>query len=112
MVGKLEKPNKNNKKYHHNKGRQICQKVEVAPFLDIDILLKFERNKISEYEIFLNLMQKKIGSNNHLNSLLQACCLKLNSQSIQEIENLMLRKLAIWDLKQNNKTTHSQYLTA
>jgi hypothetical protein len=75
-------------------------------------LLNGSEMKISEYEIFLNLIKKKIGSNNHLNSLLEACCLKLNSKSIQEIENLMLRKLAIWDLKQNNKSTHSQNLTA
>jgi hypothetical protein len=68
--------------------------------------------KLSEYEIFHHQIKEVMGLSNSLETLAVECFSKLSSESIKEIEILMTRKLAIWNLKQNQKNEVKQQLLA
>ena len=60
--------------------------------------------KLEEYEVFSNLVQKKMGLECALPALAQDCLKKLSPEILKELESVMRRKLALWDLKQKSKT--------
>jgi hypothetical protein len=68
--------------------------------------------KLSEYEIFHHQIKESMGLSNGLEVLAVDCFSKLSLESIKEIENLMIRKLAIWNLKHNRQNNIKQQLLA
>lgn len=66
-------------------------------------LLNGSAMKLSEYEIFNTLVQRKMGLEGALPSLASECMKKLSPEILKEIEGLLKRKLALWDLKQKSK---------
>jgi hypothetical protein len=65
--------------------------------------------KLSEYEIFHQRVQEKIGLETSLESLAHECLKKLSIESVKEIESLMYRKIATWNIKQQmSKVNHKQ----
>lgn len=64
--------------------------------------------KLSEYEVFNHLVHKKLGLETGLPVLAEQCLQKLSPQSLKEIEGMIKRKLAIWDLKQKSQRVFAQ----
>ncbi len=59
--------------------------------------------RLDEYEIFNSLVQKKMGLECALPVLAEDCLKKLSPEILKELESVMRRKLALWDLKQKSK---------
>ena len=71
-------------------------------------LLSGSPMKLSEYEIFKSLIQKS-QSGADLESLFLNCCLTLSKENMNEIEQLMLRKLEMNRLRKiDNKNINHQ----
>jgi hypothetical protein len=66
-------------------------------------LLNGSAMKLNEYEIIHHLIRKKSGVELELPLLMEECLKKLSKASIKEIESIVKRKLALWDLKQNGE---------
>jgi hypothetical protein len=68
--------------------------------------------KLAEYEIFHQKVKEKMGLTNDLEALALDCFNNLSLESIQEIENFMRRKMAIWNIKQELTTANQKQLIA
>jgi len=68
--------------------------------------------KFSESETIQKLILKKMGIDSNLENLALECQSKLSAKSLREIEELMKRKLIVWDLKNTVKTEHQQSISA
>ncbi len=71
-------------------------------------LLNGSAMRLSEYEIFHHLVQRKLGLETGLPVLAEQCLQKLSAESLKEIEGMIKRKLALWDLKQKSKNFLAQ----
>jgi hypothetical protein len=73
-------------------------------------ILNGSRMKLEEYEILKLKIYKDLGLTNSLESLALECSKKLNSNCLQEIENLMIRKLKIQRLKNKDNQPQEEKL--
>ncbi len=60
--------------------------------------------KIGEYQILKKLVSEKLGLSNSLQDLAGQCSIKLAQETIKEIEDHLMRKLVLWELKTSNQT--------
>ena len=61
-------------------------------------LLNGAEMKLNEYQRFYGKIQDQYGSKNNLQSLVDECVFKLPISSIKEMENILLKKLKLWNL--------------
>lgn len=94
--------------YMNLNDRPSFKKISIDTGIQVTRIFRIfngSKMKLSEFEVFQQKVKCKLGNNNSLENLAHQCFLKLSQESKNEIEQLLKRKLFLWELKNNAAST-------